>query len=99
MSRSTGGKRGLRKIREESPCLLIGSPPCTYFSMLQELNVAVHGHKPEWIEKFRRKSGRLLFMFNSAVNFTSISLAKAGISCTSTPGRPDHGLCRVYVSC
>ena len=40
------------KIKEESPYLLIGSPPCTYFSMLQELNVAVHGHKPEWIEKF-----------------------------------------------
>ena len=27
-------------------------PPCTYFSMLQELNVAVHGHKPEWMAKF-----------------------------------------------
>ena len=27
-------------------------PPCTYFSMLQELNVAVHGHKPEWMARF-----------------------------------------------
>ena len=33
-------------------CLSIGSPPCTYFSMLHELNVAVHGHKPEWMPKF-----------------------------------------------
>ena len=41
-----------KRIREESPYLLIGSPPCTYFSMLQELNVAVHGHKPEWKAKF-----------------------------------------------
>ena len=31
---------------------MIGSPPCTYFSMLQELNVAVHGHKPEWMARF-----------------------------------------------
>ena len=31
---------------------MVGSPPCTYFSMLQELNVAVHGHKPEWMAKF-----------------------------------------------
>ena len=37
---------------EESPYLLVGSPPCTYFSMLQELNVAVHGHKPKWMAKF-----------------------------------------------
>ena len=31
---------------------MIGLPPCTYFSMLQELNVAVHGHKPEWMANF-----------------------------------------------
>ena len=37
---------------EESPYLLIGSPPCPYFSRLQELNVAVHGHKPEWMARF-----------------------------------------------
>ena len=35
-----------RRIKIECPYLLIGSPPCTYFSMLQELDVAVHGHKP-----------------------------------------------------
>ena len=45
-------KKAWAKIKEESPYLLIGSPPCTYFSMLQELNVAVHGHKPEWMANF-----------------------------------------------
>ena len=40
---------------EESPYLLVGLPPCTYFSMLQELNVAVHGHKPEWMAKFEEE--------------------------------------------
>ena len=32
--------------------MLIGLPPCTYFSIPQELNVAVHGHQPEWMAKF-----------------------------------------------
>ena len=32
--------------------MLIGSPPCTYFSILQELNLAVHGDKPGWKDKF-----------------------------------------------
>ena len=39
------------KIREESLYLLIGSPPCTYFSMSQELNIAQHKDKPGWLEK------------------------------------------------
>ena len=40
------------KIKGEAPVLLIGFPPCTYFSVLQELNKAVHGDKPGWKEKF-----------------------------------------------
>ena len=44
-------RKAWSKVKDESPCLLIGSPPCTYLSMLQELNVAVHGHKPEWMAK------------------------------------------------
>ena len=45
-------RKAWSKIKDESPYMLIGSPPCTYFSMLQELNVAVHGLKPEWKAKF-----------------------------------------------
>ncbi len=45
-------RKAWSKIKDESPYMLIGSPPCTYFSMLQELNVAVHGHKPDWKAKF-----------------------------------------------
>ena len=41
-----------KQIKKESPYLLIGSPPCTYFSMLQELNIAVNGNKPGWMERF-----------------------------------------------
>ena len=40
-------RKAWTKVMEESAYLFIGSPPCTYFSTLQELNVAVHRHKPE----------------------------------------------------
>ena len=40
------------KVRDEAPYLLIGSPPCNYFSVLQELNKAVHGNKPGWQARF-----------------------------------------------
>ena len=45
-------RKALSKVKDESPYMLVGSPPCTYFEMLQELNVAVHGHKPGWKAKF-----------------------------------------------
>ena len=44
-----------KRVREEAPYLLMGSPPCTYFSVLQELHKAVHGKKPGWQDKFDRE--------------------------------------------
>ena len=44
-------RKAWSKIKDESPYLSIGSPPCTYFIVLQELNAAVHAHKPEWMAK------------------------------------------------
>ena len=46
------------KVKEEAPVLLIGSPPCTYFSVLHELNKAVHGDKPGWLEKIRERDSQ-----------------------------------------
>ena len=40
-------------IKEEAPYLVIGSPPFTLFSMLQELSIAQHGGDPNWMAKFR----------------------------------------------
>ena len=31
---------------------MIGSPPCTYFSLLQELDIAVHGKDLAWMARF-----------------------------------------------
>ena len=40
-------------IKEEAPRLLIGSPPCTKFSNLQNLNMSHRGK--EWAAKFYQK--------------------------------------------
>ena len=53
--------RAWKVIRESKPLVVIGSPPCTHFSMLQELNIAVHGKNVEWMRKFeeaKRKAVR-----------------------------------------
>ena len=41
----------LREINAQRPRLVIGSPPCTWFSRLMQLNIHVQG--PEWYEKFK----------------------------------------------
>ena len=38
-------------VRTDKPVSLIGSPPCTYLSMLQELNIAVQND--DWMRNFR----------------------------------------------
>ena len=47
-----------RRIKEESPSCVIGSPPCTMFSVLQAMNPAVRGEDPEAAEKFRQELGK-----------------------------------------
>ena len=44
--------RAIRQIDEEKPMLVIGSPPCTYFSMLQELNKFNMRHDERWLARF-----------------------------------------------
>ena len=45
-------ERTWKIVRTDKPALLIGSPHCTYFSMLRELSIAVHGNHGDWIRKF-----------------------------------------------
>ena len=47
-------KRAWAKIKEWDPLLITGSPPCTLFSLLQELNITVNGNKEGWMEEFLR---------------------------------------------
>ena len=44
--------RAVRKVLTEKPKLLIGSPPCTYVSVLQELNKWINRDNQEWLDRF-----------------------------------------------
>eukprot|EP00974_Lingulodinium_polyedra_P077019 7456591-Lingulodinium_polyedra.AAC.1 len=41
-NKEAGRNSAWKRIREEEPELIIGSPPCTMFSTLQNLNRAMH---------------------------------------------------------
>ena len=48
-------KRAVDQINADKPTILVGSPPCTMFSVLQNLAVAVNKDKPGWMEAWQRK--------------------------------------------
>ena len=45
-------------VIHDKPQVLVGSPPCTMFSMLQELNIAVHGKDEAWMKKFEEQKAK-----------------------------------------
>ena len=45
-------KRAWEILEEDKPLLVIGSPPCTYFSMLYELNKHIHGGNADWMRRY-----------------------------------------------
>ena len=44
-----------KKVKAEDPYLIIGSPPCTLFSLLQELNINNNKNKSGWMDEFNRR--------------------------------------------
>ena len=55
-SRGDHRRAAMRQIEKEDPYVLIGSPPCTYFSMLMELNIHNQRNNPEWMEKYGKEN-------------------------------------------
>ena len=47
-----------KRIKEESPLFVIGSPPCSMISVLQAMNPAVKGEFPEAAVRFRQELGK-----------------------------------------
>jgi hypothetical protein len=41
-------------VTRDQPLLIVGSPPCTYFSILNELNKSLHKDKPGWMQQFEQ---------------------------------------------
>ena len=39
-------------VKRDNPLLIIGSPPCTYFSVLNESNKHLHRNDAIWMQKF-----------------------------------------------
>jgi hypothetical protein len=45
-------KKAWEHVMKDEPTLVIGSPPCTYFSRLQELNKHMYKDSKAWMDKF-----------------------------------------------
>ena len=54
-SKASDRARALQKIEDEAPLLIVGSPPCTLFSILQEMSKAKRGGDPQWMAAFEKK--------------------------------------------
>ena len=54
LSQPSQRNKAWKYIKDNKPFCIIGSPPCTYLSMLQELCKAVHGKNAQWMETFER---------------------------------------------
>ena len=51
-TRHDHGRKAWRQIKKEDPYLIVGSPPCTWFSVLMELNVHMNKNNREWQKKY-----------------------------------------------
>ena len=54
-SKRSDRKKAIELVVSEKPWLVVGSPPCTVFSMLQNLNKHKYGGDSEWMEKFEAR--------------------------------------------
>jgi hypothetical protein len=68
-SKPTDRKRAFDQIRAEEPFLVVGSPPCTMFSSMQNMNKK--RGKAEWQE--RRHAAEILLTFAAAVYKLQVS--------------------------
>ena len=53
-------QRAWNRIKKEDPFLVVGSPPCTLFSLLQELNIKTNGHKEGWMNNFLKRKAEAI---------------------------------------
>ena len=45
-------------MKRDDPYVIIGLPPCTMMSLLQELAIHNNQHKPGWMENFKAERGK-----------------------------------------
>ena len=54
-SKESDIRKAWKVVKETRPFIIIGSPPCTLFSNLQELNKHVHRHDESWMRAFEER--------------------------------------------
>ena len=83
--------RAWRLLRSTTPYVVVGSPPCMLLSMLQELNLHIHGDDVEWLQKFDQRWQDAAQHINFCVQCIGGRSTTAGILYMSTRVMPGHG--------
>ena len=78
-------------IKRDKPLLVIGSPPCTFFSRLQELNKHMYRNNAEWMAKFDEGMEQAKRYVRFCVQIYNHQREQGGSSSTSTLGSPQVG--------
>ena len=87
------------KIKKESPYLLIGSPPCTHFSMLQVSKRQYMDISQSGCPNSRWRRRRRLATSHSVVDCIVTRLLMAGTSYMNTHGPQCLGACLAFEIC
>ena len=79
-----------RKITESDPVLIILSPPCTKFSRLQAINLAMHG--PEWAARFEIEKAEAIEHLRYSMQLAKSRIRRGAYSSSSTPMERHRGI-------
>ena len=75
----------IQRLEETSAVLLIISPPCTKFSTLQELNIAVHG--PEWEAAFKIEKLKAVKHIELSMRLAKLQMSRGAYFLFEHPAR------------
>ena len=65
-----------RNIEEDDPYVPIGSPPCTWFSVLQQMNLHLNREHPEWIKTYEAEKKKAIIHVNFCCSLYERQLRK-----------------------
>ena len=77
----------MNKIDKSRPALVIGSPPCTMFSRLQQLNLPVHGDA--WRAKFEIEKKKAIAHIVFCVKVCRLQIARGAYFFMEHPAHAD----------
>ena len=96
--KSEDRRKAWSEIKRTQPFVVMGYPPCTMFSSLQELNKFIHKDDPVWLEKFEREKKSATEYLQFCFLLYRHQLRQGLRFFTSTLGVPRHGRSHVLAS-